>query len=391
VTGPGPTVMILVGCYLPGFRGGGPIQSVWNLTEALGSGQQLLVVTADRDAGSDRPYDGIHDGVFQPLGKCSVRYLKPWEKGLSLRRLLRSTPYDVLYVNSFFSPRFSILPMTLRRFGAIPRTPVVVAPRGEFSPGALGLKAAKKRLWIRISRLLGLYRDAIWHATTDDEADLIKSVIGTGAQVVVLNQLVSDARAEGSETEFPRPVKEPGRARVVFLSRISRKKNLRYAASLVALVDRGSVVFDVYGPIEDENYWRSCQRMMTESLDQRVSMKYRGELPHSQVEAVLSQYDLFLLPTRGENYGHVIAEALAAGCPVAVSDRTPWGKIEEEGAGWVVPLDDERRWKSVIQEVVDASEDELNARRTAAKRLAHAQISSQRDVEGYRRLFRAGG
>ena len=106
---------------------------------------------------------------------------------------------------------------------------------------------------------------------------------------------------------------------------------------------------------------------------------------------MLSQYDLFLLPTRGENYGHVIAEALAAGCPVAVSDRTPWGKIEEEGAGWVVPLDDERRWKSVIQEVVDAGEDELHARRTAAKRLAHAQISSQRDVEGYRRLFRAGG
>lgn len=377
--------MVVVGSYLPGFRGGGPIQSIANLTEVLGSEFRFHVVTSDRDVGSDHAYPAVAGGVWQTSGKCLVRYLGPRETGLVFRRVLRSTPYDVLYLNSFFSPRFTILPLALRKVGAIARTPVIIAPRGEFSPGALSLKATKKRLWLAAARILGLYKDANWHATSEHEADLIKNVMGRKARVSVAPVLAHVSDSDLSQET--REDKRSGTARIVFLSRISPKKNLRFAISLISARTGGDTVLDIYGPIDDEDYWGECRRMIDAADDPDVSIRYRGELEHSRVASTLSQYDLFLLPTLGENFGHVILEALAAGCPVAVSDQTPWAEIEKADAGWVIPLGERDRWEAAIQETVDWDEETMQARRVAAKGLAQSRGSSPRNIELNRRLF----
>lgn len=67
----------------------------------------------------------------------------------------------------------------------------------------------------------------------------------------------------------------------------------------------------------------------------------------------LSAYDLFLLPTLGENYGHVIHEALLAGCPVLISNRTPWRNLEALGIGWDLPLEDPEQFRTVLQYCLD--------------------------------------
>ena len=60
----------------------------------------------------------------------------------------------------------------------------------------------------------------------------------------------------------------------------------------------------------------------------------------------LAKNDLFFFPAHGENYGHVIAEAMAAGCPVLISDQTAWRNLEEKGAGWDLPLDAPGRFRA---------------------------------------------
>ena len=45
-----------------------------------------------------------------------------------------------------------------------------------------------------------------------------------------------------------------------------------------------------------------------------------------------------LMPTKGENFGHVIFESMSAGCPVIISDKTPWNNLMEQQAGWDIPL-----------------------------------------------------
>ena len=110
--------------------------------------------------------------------------------------------------------------------------------------------------------------------------------------------------------------------KLVFLSRICPKKNLLFA--IRALEDvRSSVEFYVYGPIEDRSYWDECVQTAS-SLPSSIKFIYMGPLSPNDVVSTLTNYDLFVFPTLGENYGHVIVEALSASLPILISNNTPW-------------------------------------------------------------------
>ena len=134
--------------------------------------------------------------------------------------------------------------------------------------------------------------------------------------------------------------------RIVFLSRIVPKKNLDYAIRLLKTV-KSKVVFDVYGPIQDHKYWAQCLSSAS-TLPSNVQFNYCGSVTSQQVPAVLCQYALILFPTLGENYGHVITEALNSGCPVLISNKTPWQQADLGQAGWALDLDNPEEFSSLI-------------------------------------------
>ena len=316
-----------------------------------------------------------------------MRYLPPRDVLAGLRRLLRSTPHDVLYLNSYFSPAFSILPLLLRRFHGVPRRPLVIAPRGEFSPAALGISSPKKRAWKVVARALGLYRDALWQATSIEESRQIEVAVGDRAKVFLAPILFRQTEDDGPTNDEPLEPKVPGTARFVFFSRIAPMKNLAFALSILDGRSTGHVTFDIFGAIDDPVYWAECQRRISRSPAQNVAITYRGELPHEEVRSTLSRYDVLLMPTRGENFGHVIFEALSSGCPVAISDKTPWIDVETEGAGWVIPLADEERWRATVEDVVNADEETLRLLRSGAMKLARSRSSDPGDIDLNRQLF----
>src|SRR5262249_1911514 len=94
-------------------------------------------------------------------------------------------------------------------------------------------------------------------------------------------------------------------------------------------------------------------------------VEYTGEAGHDDLQRRLPNYDVMILPTLGENFGHVVVEAWAAGCPVLISDRTPWRQLTSRGLGWDVPLD-HPAWTAAIATCLDMSaEDHLAMRRRA--------------------------
>lgn len=368
-----PRILILIGHYLPGQKAGGPMRSIANLVERLGDEFDFRIITSDHDLGSDKPYSGVLADTWLPVGKAQVMYLSA--KGRSLLAmlcLLRSLDYDVLYLNSFFARRFSMLPIMLQKLRLIPRRPTLLAPRGEFSKGALALKSKRKALYLKISTGLGFYRNIIWGASNQFEAQDIRCTLPQPGHrtVIVANPLLVEANAHtpralarifvasdmSSATQISSNSsrfrsKTPGQLDVVFLSRIARMKNLD--AALLYLRDlSGQVRFDIYGPIEDTAYWEQCRRLIAQ-LPANVKVTYCGEVQHEAVLETLSGYHLFLLPTHGENFGHVIHEALSAGCPVLISDRTPWRDLETLGVGWDLPLEEPQRFRTVLQQCVD--------------------------------------
>jgi hypothetical protein len=75
-----PCILVLTGCYLPGFRGGGPLRTIFNAVSSLHGDFDFHILTADRDLGDAAPYPGIGGAVWHTVGHARVRYLSPAEQ-----------------------------------------------------------------------------------------------------------------------------------------------------------------------------------------------------------------------------------------------------------------------------------------------------------------------
>ena len=401
----GPIILVLIGTYLPGYKAGGPIRSVENLVRVLGREFHFRIVTLDRDDGDKSPYPNIVVNRWLPVGDAEVMYLRPGLRSLMhLYTLLRLLDRDtVLYLNSFFSRVFSMFPVLMRWLNLCRVKCLVLAPRGEFSPGALRLKPIRKSVYIRISQWFGLYDYILWHASSNfEENDILRQfrLLLQVANANVIPSLIASEEAlqkrqiavaldiagfVPTEREQQR-LKMPGRLRVVFVSRLSRKKNLAGALQMLRGLS-GDVSFDIYGPKEDAVYWKECQGLIA-ALPVNIQARYCGQIEHAKIHQVFADHDLFLFPTLGENYGHVVFEAFVSACPVLISDQTPWRGLEALKVGWDLPLSEPERFREVLQQCVDMGSEEHSAMCVHAAEFGIRCINSPDAIEANRKLFR---
>jgi glycosyltransferase involved in cell wall biosynthesis len=341
------SIICVTDYFLPGFRGGGPIRTLANLRELVGATAEIAVFTRDRDLGSDIGYPGIHTDTWLEDDRGPIFYAKPACFGArGLARAISLRRFDLLYLNSFFSLRGSILPLFLRRFSGRRSPlalPILLAPRGEFSPGALALKRRKKRVFIAAARVLGLHRGIHWQASTEEEAEHIRHQFPEAAPRI---HLAVDPVVVGPDVAVLASPGVAGQLRIAFISRIAPMKNLDGLLRILAGV-RVPVTLNIHGPVEDEVHWQQCRELIAR-LPGNITVTTAGPLDPDAVSRVFAEHDLFALPTHGENFGHVVFEALRAGTQVLVSDRTPW-KTLPSGALMSLPLNDVDGWRYAIE------------------------------------------
>jgi glycosyltransferase involved in cell wall biosynthesis len=386
-----PRVAMVISHYLPGNRAGGPVRSVANLVDRIGNEAEIVILTADRDFRSTEPYQDITAGRAYQVGRAQVIYFSPEQLVLrSFAKVLVAVGYDLLYLNGAFCAQ-TRRTLLLRRFGLIPSRPTVVAPRGEFSPGAFALKGFKKRLYLHGALRLGVYDGLTWHVTSDlEKAETVtrlKPFISDVAdRVVVASNLLSaksTAAVTGSQVSKLR-----NSARIVFLARVSRMKNLAFALRTLSGIS-AAITFDVFGPLEDRKYWEQCQQIIRR-MPPNIQVSYRGEVQPQMVAELLTGYHLFYLPTRGENFGHAIAEAFIAGCPALISDQTPWRDLTKRGVGWDIPLGEPARFTDVLNEVAAMDDAQFSTWSTRARCFGAQMVEDQSaaHMPAYRQLFR---
>jgi len=97
-----------------------------------------------------------------------------------------------------------------------------------------------------------------------------------------------------------------GEAKMIFLSRFMRKKNFKWLLENLSQIE-GKLTIDIYGPLEDETYWKEC-RQIIDKLPSNIKIASKGSIPHETVLATIVKYHFFILPTLGENFGHVFLE-----------------------------------------------------------------------------------
>ena len=348
-----PVVLTTVPYCLPGFKGGGKLITVRNLVAGLSNRFRFKVLTANRDLGSTQSYEGIPTNQWSARADCEVFYAdfrRPIVE--SIREQLAQDDYDILHLNTIFSWPFGIVPLLVRRFVRSVRRPTVIAPRGELAPAALAIKPARKKGFLAAAHRLGLFEDATWQASGDEEGREIRNVAGAGARIAIGPDLLAADYGSWSPSRYR---KHAGRLDIVFLSRISPKKNLHLAIEALYGL-KGDIRFRIVGPIDDATYWARCRKSMA-ALGSNIQVDYRGPISTSEVGDCFARHGLLLLPTANENFGFVILEALLAGCPVLISDQTPWRRLGEKGIGWDLPLVRMDLLRSTLQHCVEMDRD----------------------------------
>ncbi|MBZ5701425.1 MAG: glycosyltransferase family 4 protein [Acidobacteriia bacterium] len=382
-----PRILAFADWYLPGQNGGGAVTAIANLIELLGDEYGFYVYTRDRDNGEKRRYAGIRADCWEGVGKTEVFYA-PEPSLRSIRRRIWEIAPDIFYLNSFFS-RLTVKTLLLRKLGLLPPAAVVLAPRGEFSPGALGLKGFRKWLYRKVAFATGLYRDLLWQASSMREEEQIRAMTRRGnagsSDDILLAPDVPNPGLLAVPGSAVRPRKLSGAVRFIFLSRISKMKNLHFALELLASA-YGEIQFDIWGPIDDGAYWEACQEQIRR-LPNSIRVSYKGSVPQEQVPRVFAEYHFHLLPTQGENFGYVILEALAAGCPVLISDQTPWRDLREKTAGRELPLGDREQWRQAIQRCVEMNQETYQLLSQGARRYFEEWMSSSPYRRGSMELF----
>lgn len=380
-----PVVFVLTAHYLPGYKAGGPIRTIRNLVGGLGDEFDFRIFTSDHDFAQSVSYADVRINDWNTVEGAKVFYADSAGcRPMGLAATLRAVDPDLVYINSFFSPRFSIAPLVLRWLGLTARpTPWIVAPRGEFSKGAIAIKSFKKRSYMTGARMVGLHRGVLWQASSAHEAADIEREFNVPPQLIhIAPNLTAPV-----DRILPAAVrrKAPGRLSVCFLARVCAMKNLLFAIDTLTRC-RGDIDLHVYGPIEDQAYAESCRRLVRDS-GSSLCVTWHGEVPHETVRSIIEGHDVFFLPTLGENFGHGIFEALAAGVPVLVSDRTPWRDLENAGVGWVRSLDDQGSFVEAIESFIAVASEAQHAMRSRAHAYAARVAESSVAKDANRRLF----
>lgn len=342
-------ILILIPHFLPGNKLGGPIASIANMIDSLSNVYDFKILTTDRDLGDTIAYSDIPTNCWIKRDKYQICYIpKNIFLSINLIRHINNTEIDVLYLNSLFEFYFSIFITIINKMGILKIKNIVIAPRGELIESCLEISKWKKKAYLAFALYFKIYKNYIWHASTENEGFEIK--IATQAPFNSIRVALNMTKIDSDNDDiliFQNNEKTKDCLRIIFLSRVSKEKNLDYALDILQKV-KSNVVYDIYGPLENRELWNRCLEKI-EKMPSNIKVNYCSVVNREDVKKTFVKYDLFFFPTVGENFGHVMIESLLVGTPILISDKTPWRNLTVDGLGWDISLDSPQLFIEVIE------------------------------------------
>jgi len=375
------TVLVLVDWFKPGYKAGGPIRSCTNFAYALKNDFNIRVLTTDTDHGEQHPYNDIISNKWLTNLSPDIQVYYARKATLSLKQLKREmidVNADYVYLNHLFSPKFVVYPLWLKATRQL-KSKIVLCPRGALYNSALAVKPIKKKPFIALFKLLKIHKLITFHATNEREKQAILDHF-PGSHVMIADNL-----PESDQPQFVSCKKEPGVLRCIFVARVVPIKNLLLLLQVLQRV-KSKVMLSVAGPIEDEEYWKNCEKVI-QQLPSNIEVNYLGAISNDEVKSKISAHHLFILPTQGENFGHSIFEAFLTGRPVLISDQTPWLQLAQKKAGWDVPLNEPEKFAQIIDEMASWQQAQFEEWALSAWHFARLFIENPALKKQYLNLF----
>jgi glycosyltransferase involved in cell wall biosynthesis len=262
-----------------------------------------------------------HEDVNTTYATARSKARRLWAFWQTLSARIEHVQPDVIHDNGLWLPTNLLSALAAHRSGI----PHMITPHGMLEPWAIQHRGWKKKAaWYGYQRSI-LKRADVIHATAPMEAQNLRDFDLSGPMAVIPNgvPLPDTWKQEPSSRR---------RRQALFLSRIHPVKGLPNLIEAWSRVQPDGWDLIIAGPDENNHRREVEETVQTHGLGDVVS--FPGPVRGEDKWALYRESDLFVLPTHSENFGVVVAEALASGLPALTTTGAPWEILEEENCGW---------------------------------------------------------
>lgn len=233
--------------------------------------------------------------------------------------------------------------------------PYIITPRGMLEPWSLLQGRFKKKLVLKLFQLKHLKNSSCIHATAFSEVESIKN-LGIKKPIALIPNGIN-------LNEFPNviPIKEKVSRKILFLSRIHVKKGIENLIEAWRLIEdnlKKDWIIEIVGNGEKEYTNELKERIISVNLENSITVK--DPVFGDEKLRLFREASLFVLPTYSENFGIVIAEALASYTPVITTKGAPWRDLETYKCGWWIDIGVEPLKKALEKAITEEDEGMLN-------------------------------
>lgn len=293
--------------------GGGTTEYMRLLSTALKNNVDLSIATSI----SNDPIviEGIPIQFFNNTLLQWFSMLKEFEE------FLKKEQPDLVHVNGIWSPQNWGFQKVAQKLGI----KVVLSPHGMLEPWIMANNPLKKRLGMFLYQKRAIINADYLHATAQMEMNSIQSLGFKNPIVIIPNGIDLSA--------IKQVKKDYGKRKMVFLSRIHPKKGIELLLEAWRNTDTTSWILEIAGNGDDKYIIE-----LKESAADLQNVHFVGAKYGEDKWSFLRSADVMVLPTHSENFGIVVAEALAVGIPVLTTQGTPWEDLEKHQCGWWIDL-----------------------------------------------------
>ncbi len=313
------------------------------------------------------------------MQNCQIHYLPSWKQLGTMKRefmrLMNDIQPDVFHVNGCWIPGCALTQKWAQEIGV----KVVLTPHGMLEPWIMA-----RHYWTRKLPALWLYQKAAvrnadcLHATAISEKENLLKLGYNDRIEIIPNGIEVDKIALKKDWERKK--------RILFLSRIHVKKGIEFLMEAVALLkdQLEGYVIEIAG--EGEKEYIAQLKQKAKELQIESLVQFCGGVYGDSKWELFRHADVFVLPTHSENFGIVVAEALACGTLVITTKGTPWQELETDGCGWWTEIGTEALI-AALRKFLALSDGEIERMGRNGRKLVEDKYSSRKMAEDMVRMY----